>query len=109
MELMSCRKHIILTFMMLMNITYQLHGLSNPSHVVNMSSSSKHEIPIGVIVDMTSLFGQMVHRSICMASLDFYSLNDEYKTRLVLHTRDSKGNPLRALSDGKISYTSYFY
>ncbi|KAM0004218.1 putative U11/U12 small nuclear ribonucleoprotein 25kDa protein [Helianthus debilis subsp. tardiflorus] len=34
-----------------------------------------------------------------MAISDFYSLNDEYKTRLVLHTRDSKGNPLRALSD----------
>ncbi|KAK1428544.1 hypothetical protein QVD17_17380 [Tagetes erecta] len=81
-----------------MNIPYQLHGWSNPSHVVNTSCSRKHEIPIGVILDMTSSFGQMVHSSIGMAIQDFYSLNDGYKTRLVLHTRDSEGNPLRALS-----------
>ncbi|KAD3338448.1 hypothetical protein E3N88_33969 [Mikania micrantha] len=63
-----------------------------------MSSSSKHEIPVGVILDMKSLFGQMVHSSILMAISDFYFLNDEYKTRLVLHTRDSKGDTLQAIS-----------
>ncbi|XP_076915998.1 glutamate receptor 1.2-like [Bidens hawaiensis] len=99
MELMSYRKHIFFSFLMLINIPYQLHGFSNPSPVVNMSSGSKHEIPIGVILDMTSLFGQMVHSSIRMAISDFYSLHNEYKTKLVLHTRDSKGNVLRAISD----------
>ncbi|KAK1428537.1 hypothetical protein QVD17_17372 [Tagetes erecta] len=98
MAFMSYRKHIIVSFILLVNIPYKLHGWSNQSAVVNMSSGNTYEIPIGVVLDMTSLCGQMIHSSIGMAISDFYSLNNGYKTRLVPHTRDSEGNPLRALS-----------
>ncbi|KAJ4719191.1 Glutamate receptor [Melia azedarach] len=33
-----------------------------------------------------------------LAISDFYALNTHYKTRVVLHSRDSEGDPLRALS-----------
>ncbi|KAL8215117.1 hypothetical protein R6Q57_004566 [Mikania cordata] len=98
MKVMSYRKHIIISFIVLMNNWYLSQVFSNPSPLVNMSSSSKHAIPVGVILDMKSLFGQMVHSSFLMAISDFYFLNDEYKTRLVLHTRDSKGDALQAIS-----------
>ncbi|KAL8237119.1 hypothetical protein R6Q59_018200 [Mikania micrantha] len=34
-----------------------------------------------------------------MAISDFYAMNHNYTTRIVLHTRDSKGDPLKVLSD----------
>ncbi|KAF5195604.1 Glutamate receptor 2.2 [Thalictrum thalictroides] len=45
---------------------------------------------IGVILDLETWNGKMSHTCISMAVQDFYTLNDHYKTRLVLHTRDSK-------------------
>ncbi|XP_057508915.1 glutamate receptor 1.2-like isoform X2 [Actinidia eriantha] len=47
---------------------------------------------------MGSLVGKVVHSCITMAISDFYALNALYKTRIVLHTRDSEGEPLHALS-----------
>ncbi|XP_059625215.1 glutamate receptor 1.4-like [Cornus florida] len=47
---------------------------------------------------MGSLVGKVVNSCISMAISDFYALNTHYTTRILLHIRDSKGEPLRALS-----------
>ncbi|KAK6238779.1 hypothetical protein QUC31_004248, partial [Theobroma cacao] len=60
-----------------------------------------NEVHVGVILDMGSLEGKILQRCISMAISDFYSVHDHYKTRLVLHTRDSKGETLNALSAGE--------
>ncbi|GKF56954.1 glutamate receptor 1.2-like protein, partial [Tanacetum coccineum] len=39
-----------------------------------------------------------IHWCITMAISDFYALHLNYRTRLLLHTRDSKGDPIEALS-----------
>ncbi|KAJ9565022.1 hypothetical protein OSB04_000988 [Centaurea solstitialis] len=36
-----------------------------------------------------------------MALSDFYKVNSHYKTRIVLHDRNTHGEPLHALSAGK--------
>ncbi|KAJ4831559.1 hypothetical protein Tsubulata_040567, partial [Turnera subulata] len=41
---------------------------------------------------MTSWTGKIGHTSISMAISDFYSKHTHYKTRLVLHTKDSRGD-----------------
>ncbi|KAK1436981.1 hypothetical protein QVD17_02765 [Tagetes erecta] len=56
------------------------------------------EIPIGVILDMGSWVGKTVHSWISMAVSEFYTINNHYKTRIVLHIRDTHGEPLHALS-----------
>ncbi|XWS75982.1 hypothetical protein CRYUN_Cryun01aG0138100 [Craigia yunnanensis] len=56
------------------------------------------EVHVGVILDMGSREGKIIHNCVSMAISDFYSLHTDYEVRIVLHTRDSKGNPLLALS-----------
>ncbi|XP_078150479.1 glutamate receptor 2.8-like isoform X2 [Carex rostrata] len=53
-------------------------------------------MPIGVILDLDTLFGKMAQTSITMALEDFYTIHSNYSTRLVLHTRDSNKDNLKA-------------
>ncbi|KAK1436980.1 hypothetical protein QVD17_02764 [Tagetes erecta] len=53
---------------------------------------------VGVILDMGSWVGKTVHSCISIAVSEFYALNTNYKTRIVLHNRDTHGEPLQALS-----------
>ncbi|KAI7738446.1 hypothetical protein M8C21_010277, partial [Ambrosia artemisiifolia] len=47
---------------------------------------------------MGSGFGKVIYRSITMALSDFYKANPHYITRIVFNTRNTKGQPLIALS-----------
>ncbi|KAI3771386.1 hypothetical protein L6452_02549 [Arctium lappa] len=66
------------------------------SHSISINDETL--IDIGIILDMESWIGKSIHMCISMAISDFYALNHSYRTRIVLHTRDSKGDPLKALS-----------
>ncbi|KAK1423272.1 hypothetical protein QVD17_18569 [Tagetes erecta] len=55
-------------------------------------------VHVGVILDMETWIGNSIYSCIIMAISDFYAVNHNYTTRIVLHTRDSKGHPLKALS-----------
>ncbi|CAH1447101.1 unnamed protein product [Lactuca virosa] len=59
---------------------------------------SYSEVQVGVILDMESWAGKVVYRCISMAISDFYTANPHYTTRIAFATRDTKGEPLRALS-----------
>ncbi|WJZ98838.1 hypothetical protein VitviT2T_017338 [Vitis vinifera] len=76
-------------------------------HILNLSSGSQTSnnssmiaYGVRVVLDMGSSLGRMANNCISMAVSDFYSINRHYKTRLILHTRDSMGDPLYALSSG---------
>ncbi|KAL5562233.1 hypothetical protein UlMin_031980 [Ulmus minor] len=57
-----------------------------------------NQVNVGVILDMESTEGKIVHSCISMAISDFYTLHTNYTTKLVLNTRDSERQPLLALS-----------
>ncbi|GJS85141.1 extracellular ligand-binding receptor [Tanacetum coccineum] len=57
-----------------------------------------NEIPVGVILDMGSWIGKTVNSCISMALSDFYMVNSHYNTRIVVHNKDTHGEPLHALS-----------
>ena len=63
--------------------------------------STYTEIPVGVILNMRSLVGKSVHSCITIAFSEFYKVNDHYKTRIVVHNRDTQGETLHALHTGK--------
>ncbi|XP_024980998.1 glutamate receptor 1.2-like [Cynara cardunculus var. scolymus] len=67
-------------------------------HLKAQEYPSYKEIPVGAILDMRSWVGKIVHSCITMAVSDFYTVNSHYKTRIVLHDRDTHGEPLHALS-----------
>ncbi|KAK9059485.1 hypothetical protein SSX86_020187 [Deinandra increscens subsp. villosa] len=56
------------------------------------------DIDVGIVLDMESWIGKSIHTSIMMAISDFYVRNHSYKTRIVVHLKDSKGDRLRAMS-----------
>ncbi|KAI5344572.1 hypothetical protein L3X38_012449 [Prunus dulcis] len=58
------------------------------------------EVHVGVILDMGSREGKIILSCISTALSDFYHLHNNYSTRVILHTRDSKGKALHALSAG---------
>ncbi|XP_010255695.1 PREDICTED: glutamate receptor 2.2-like [Nelumbo nucifera] len=51
---------------------------------------------VGVVLDMETLVGKISNSSISMAVTDFYDSHSDYKTRLVLHTRDSNQDVVAA-------------
>ncbi|KAL6289613.1 hypothetical protein ACE6H2_007123 [Prunus campanulata] len=70
---------------------FSLLGLCSPNIVVE-------EVHVSVILDMGSREGKIILSCISTALSDFYHLHDNYSTRVILHTRDSKGKALHALS-----------
>ncbi|KAJ4846634.1 hypothetical protein Tsubulata_014647 [Turnera subulata] len=70
----------------------------NITHNNSLGALEEDVVHVGVILDMTSWAGKIGHTSISMAVSDFYSKHSHYKTRLVLHTKDSRGDPFCALS-----------
>ncbi|KAD4584312.1 hypothetical protein E3N88_21913 [Mikania micrantha] len=56
------------------------------------------EVPVGVILDMGSRIGKTIMSCISIAVSEFYTDNSPYKTRIVLHSRDTHGEPIHALS-----------
>ncbi|CAI9776568.1 unnamed protein product [Fraxinus pennsylvanica] len=57
------------------------------------SNQETNTIKIGIILDTKSWVGKVVHSCITIAISDFYMLNEQYKTRIALETRDSRGEP----------------
>ncbi|KAL4558534.1 hypothetical protein LXL04_036735 [Taraxacum kok-saghyz] len=72
--------------------------LSFQTLLIAHKDPSYKEVQVGVILDMETRVGKVVYSSITMAISDFYTANPHYKTRIVVNTRDTKGEPLRALS-----------
>ncbi|KAJ9549020.1 hypothetical protein OSB04_021563 [Centaurea solstitialis] len=66
------------------------------SHSIN--TNNQMLIGIGIVLDMESWIGKSIHMCIDMAISDFYALHPSYRTKIALHTMDSKGDPLQALS-----------
>nr|CAD1827875.1 unnamed protein product [Ananas comosus var. bracteatus] len=53
---------------------------------------------VGVVLDLNTLVGKMGRMSIAMAIEDFYSIHENYTTRLVIHTKDSDSDDVQAAS-----------
>lgn len=64
------------------------------------TESGTGTLNVGVILHLKSLVGKMAHTSIMMAVEDFYAVHRSFKTKLVLHIRDSNGDDIQAASDG---------
>ncbi|KAL7584331.1 hypothetical protein Lser_V15G42039 [Lactuca serriola] len=86
--MMNCRLFPFLT-LMLLSFQSLLAAHEDPTY---------KEVQVGVILDMESGVGKVIYRCISMAISDFYTANPHYTTRIAFTTRDTKGEPLRALS-----------
>ncbi|MFS7903257.1 putative periplasmic binding protein-like I [Helianthus anomalus] len=88
--------HVLLIFLCFIN-----HGSCTHSFLPEKSGIVLHDqviIRVGVVLDMDSWIGKSIHSFLTFSITDFYARNNNYRTRIVLHTRDSKGDPSQALS-----------
>nr|XP_043612282.1 glutamate receptor 1.4-like [Erigeron canadensis] len=96
---LQSRSEIILLFLIYLSFLNQdlcIHSLPSKNNGILMHDQVF--IRVGVVLDMESWTAKSIHSFITMAMSDFYALNNNYRTRIVFHTRDSKGCPLEALS-----------
>ena len=99
----------------LISITSNMINLVHPIILLflcSISSSSifaqntKISVNVGVVLDMETSFGKMGMSCINMSLSDFYAARPKYKTRLVLHLRDSKSDVVGAAAAGIFSHLS---
>lgn len=57
-------------------------------------------VRVGIVLDLNSTKGEMAKSYILMAVSDFYAVNSNYRTRLSLFIRDSKGDVIGAACAG---------
>lgn len=57
---------------------------------VGMAHNTTIPVNVGVVLDVESSLGKMGLSCISMALSDFYASHGDYRTRLVLKTRDSR-------------------
>ena len=61
---------------------------------------------VGPLLDLDTLVGKMGRTSISMAIDDFYDLNRNYTTRVVLHSRNTNNDVVQAAAGGIYSFSS---
>ncbi|KAF5759328.1 putative periplasmic binding protein-like I [Helianthus annuus] len=71
---------------------------SIPLENKNVNMNGEIIVDLGLILDMETWIGYSIYSCINLAISDFYSINHNYTTRIVLQTKDSEGDPLKALS-----------
>jgi len=73
---------------------------------MGMAENTSILVNVGVVLDLDSdLDGRIALSCIEMALSDFYATHGDYKTRLVLHTRDSKKDVVGAAAAGSLSHS----
>lgn len=81
--------HILILFLMMSDSEY----CCVTSDVRNEGSAKvvqyPWKVPIGVVLDLNSALGTMTDLCMKMAISDFYSANQNYKTRLQLNTKNA--------------------
>ena len=82
---------------------------SQNDDVYEDSASKWVRIRVGLVLDMDSLEGKMVGRSVTTALSDFYAINTDHKTRVSLSVRNSHGEPLLALASGNVLTFFFFF
>ncbi|KAE8726525.1 hypothetical protein F3Y22_tig00006666pilonHSYRG00070 [Hibiscus syriacus] len=82
-----------------------LEPLSASVNSISASTTEEISVHVGLIVDRQSWVGKVVDSCISMAISDFYDRNRHNWTKLVLHNRDSEGDPLLLLSHDDPSRT----
>ncbi|KAF8400403.1 hypothetical protein HHK36_013701 [Tetracentron sinense] len=86
------------TYLLVYLIFLSLSFWAEMAIVRNPNVESNAMVDVGVVLDLSSKVGKMAEMCVSMAWSDFYAAHANYKTRLVLHKRDSKGDVVGAAS-----------
>lgn len=69
---------------------------------VGLGQNPTTEIKVGVVLDLQTNFSKISLTSINMSLSDFYENHPNYRTRIVLHIRDSEEDTVQASAAGSL-------
>ncbi|CAN6861963.1 unnamed protein product [Brassica oleracea] len=98
MKRFGIQNAILLVSFLFVQLLFTCFASSQNDDVYEDSASKWVRIRVGLVLDMDSLEGKMVGRSVTTALSDFYAINTDHKTRVSLSIRNSHGEPLLALA-----------
>lgn len=70
---------------------------------------NKNEVPVGVVLDFDDTIGKIGLSCINISLSHFYAKHSHYKTRLLLHARDSNRDVVAAAAAGYYSFISFVF
>ncbi|KAF2538208.1 hypothetical protein F2Q68_00018760 [Brassica cretica] len=108
MKRFGIQNAILLVSFLFVQLLFTCFASSQNDDVYEDSASKWVRIRVGLVLDMDSLEGKMVGRSVTTALSDFYAINTDHKTRVSLSIRNSHGEPLLALASGNV-LTFFFF
>lgn len=82
------------------------NGMSNAVDDALEKRQLDRKLSLGAVVDYTSLAGRKEKVAIEMALKDFYARSGRLQHYPTLHVRNSRGDPIRAISSGE-NYFSF--
>ncbi|CDY48751.1 BnaA02g30120D [Brassica napus] len=71
---------------------------SQNDDVSEVSGTEQKWVRVGLVLDLGSVEGKIVGSSVSLALSDFYTVNSNYRTRIILSVRNSHGEPILALA-----------
>ncbi|GKV03067.1 hypothetical protein SLEP1_g15435 [Rubroshorea leprosula] len=92
-------KHLLCLFCLF--CLFIVFGSAEVAATQNTMEKATIPVNVGVVLDMDHWVGKLGLSCINMALSDFYSNHSNYRTRLVLNIRDSKGDVVGAAAAGK--------
>lgn len=81
---------------------------SQNDDVSGVSGTERKWVRVGLVLDLGSVEGKIVGSSVSLALSDFYTVNSNYRTRIILSVRNSHGEPILALASGNVLHSSSF-
>ncbi|CAN7045251.1 unnamed protein product [Brassica rapa subsp. trilocularis] len=97
MESFGIQNPVLVSFLLIISSNYFASSQND--------LGSKHEwapfrvhVRVGLVLDLGSVEGKILGSSVSMALSDFYAVNSNYKTRVSLSVRNSRGEPILALA-----------
>nr|VDC92249.1 unnamed protein product [Brassica rapa] len=100
MEKFGIQNRTLVSFLIVMFlfICSNCFAWSQNDDVSGVSGTERKWVRVGLVLDLGSVEGKIVGSSVSLALSDFYTVNSNYRTRIILSVRNSHGEPILALA-----------
>ncbi|CAG7895625.1 unnamed protein product, partial [Brassica rapa] len=97
MERFGIQNPVLVSFLLIISSNY-FASSQNDAGFKHEWAPFRVQVRVGLVLDLGSVEGKILGSSVSMALSDFYAVNSDYKTRVSLSVRNSRGEPILALA-----------
>ena len=107
MERFGIQNPVLVSFLLIISSNY-FASSQNDAGFKHEWAPFRVQVRVGLVLDLGSVEGKILGSSVSMALSNFYAVNSDYKTRVSLSVRNSRGELLLALASGNSDYIILF-